>query len=63
MEKLYTWEQVEAYSIIALHNLLHSANEINLKNIKMFIEPLQSLYSADKAIEMSKRLINKQKKD
>lgn len=63
MEKLYTWEQVEAYSIIALHNLLHSANEINLKNIKMFIEPLQSLYSSDKAVEMSKRLINKQKQD
>lgn len=63
MEKLYTWEQVEAYSIIALHNLLHSANEVNLKNIKMFIEPLQSLYRADKAVEMSKRLINKQKQD
>lgn len=61
--KLYTWEQVEAYSIIALHNLLNSANEVNLNNIKMFIEPLQTLYSADKVIEMSVTLINKQKQD
>ena len=36
MEKeLYSWEQVRAYSIIALHNLLKSANDINLKNKKL----------------------------
>lgn len=60
-KKLYTWEQVEAYSVIALHNLLHSANEINLKNIKMVIEPLQTLYSREKAVEMAERLIHNQK--
>ena len=32
-EKSYTWEQVRAYSIIALHNLLHSANEVNKCNL------------------------------
>ena len=36
-QELYTWEQLRAYSIIALHNLLHSANEIDLKNMKMFL--------------------------
>lgn len=60
-QKSYTWKQVEAYSIIALHNLLHSANEINLKNIKMFIEPLQTLYSKEKAVEVAERLIHNQK--
>lgn len=28
-QELYTWEQLRAYSIIALHNLFHSANEVN----------------------------------
>ncbi len=61
MEKeLYTWEQVRAYSIIALHNLLNSANEINLKNMKLFIDPLQTLYSKDGIIGVAERLINKE---
>ena len=47
--KLYTWKQVISYNIIALHNLLNSANDINLKNIKMFIEPLQDLYNNEEA--------------
>lgn len=41
-KELYTWEQVKAYSIIALHNLLNSANDMNLKNMKLFIDPLQT---------------------
>ena len=39
-KELYTWEQVRAYSVIALHNLLNSANDINIKNIKLFIDYL-----------------------
>lgn len=57
-EKSYTWEQVIAYSIIALHNLLHSANEVNLKNIKMFIDPLQTLYGKDGVVGYAEKLIN-----
>lgn len=56
-EESYTWEQVRAYSIIALHNLLHSANEVNLKNIKMFIDPLQTLYGKDGVVGFAERLI------
>ncbi len=60
MEKeLYTWEQVRAYTIIALHNLLNSANEVNLKNIKMFVDPLQTLYSKEGIVGIADRLINK----
>lgn len=59
MEKeLYSWEQVRAYSIIALHNLLNSANDINLKNMKLFIDPLQTLYSKDGIVGVAERLIN-----
>lgn len=61
MEKeLYTWEQVRAYSVIALHNLLNSANDINLKNMKLFIDPLQTLYGKDRIIGVAERLINKE---
>lgn len=63
MEKeVYTWEQVRAYSIIALNNLLHSANEINLKNIKLCIDPLQTLYGKDGVVGYSKMLIEKEEK-
>lgn len=56
-EESYTWEQVRAYSIIALNNLLHSANEVNLKNIQMFIDPLQTLYGKDGVVGLAERLI------
>lgn len=63
MEKeLYTWEQLRAYSIIALHNLLHSANEIDLKNMKMFIDPLQTLYGKEGVVGFSERLLEKENK-
>ena len=56
-QESYTWEQVRAYSIMALHNLLHSANEINLKNIKMFIDPLQTLYGKEGIVGYADKLI------
>ena len=41
----YTWEQVRAYAIISLNNLMNSANDIDLKGIKMCIDPLQTIHS------------------
>lgn len=58
MKLIYSWEQVRAYSIIALHNLLNSANDINLKNMKLFIDPLQTLYGKDGIVGVAERLIN-----
>ena len=59
MEKeLYTWEQVKAYSVIALHNLMTSPNEINLKNIKMVIEPLKTIHKKDIVEKISQQLID-----
>lgn len=62
-QELYTWEQLRAYSIIALHNLLHSANEIDLKNMKMFIDPLQTLYSKAEVIGFANYLVNKEENE
>lgn len=56
-KELYTWEQVRAYSIIAVHNLLNSANKVNLANIKMFIDPLQTLYGKDGIVGIAERLL------
>lgn len=56
-KELYTWEQVRAYSIIALHNLLNSANKVNLVNIKMFIDPLQTLYGKDGIVGVAEKLL------
>lgn len=56
-EKVYTWQHVEAYSIIAIYNLLNSANDINPKNMKICIDPLYSLYKKDKAVKYANRLI------
>ena len=54
--KLYTWKQVISYNIIALHNLLNSANDI-----KMFIEPLQNLYDNEEAEKYAEKLLNSEK--
>lgn len=61
-KELYTWEQVRAYSVIALYNLLNSANDVNLKNMKLFIDPLQTLYGKDGVNGMAKYLIENYKK-
>lgn len=60
-QKLYTWDQVKAFSIITLHNILHSANEVNLKNVIMFIEPLESLNEKIDIIEYAQILIKNEK--
>ena len=53
----YTWEQVRAYTIIALNNLMNSANKIDLKGIKMCIDPLQTIHHKDAVVSYSKRLL------
>ena len=58
-KELYTWEQVRAYGEIALHNLTKSANEINMRNFKKCIDPLQTLYAKDGVEGMAEYLMNK----
>lgn len=59
MEKTYNWEQVVSYGLIALHNLLSSANDVNLKNMEMFFKPLQELYSKTEAEKYAEILLKK----
>ena len=61
-KELYTWEQVRAYGEIALHNLTKSANEINMRNFKKCIDPLQTLYAKDGVEGMAEYLMNKYEK-
>ena len=60
-EERYSWEQVMAYCIIALNNLQHSANDISLKNMKLFIEPLDKIHSKNDAIKLADQLIKEEK--
>ena len=55
--EIYTWQHVQAYSIIALNNLLNSANDITLENMKMIIEPLDLLHTKKDVIEYSEKLL------
>lgn len=57
-KEFYTWEQIKSYSIIALHNLLYSANDINIKNMEMFIEPLKAIHPKNKVVKYSNYLLN-----
>ena len=42
--KTYNWKQVVSYGLIALHNLLNSANEVNIKNMQMCFMSLYKNY-------------------
>ena len=53
----YNWQHVQAYSIRALNNLLNSANDITLENMKMIIEPLDLLHTKKDVIEYSEKLL------
>ena len=57
--KIYNWKQVVSYGLIALHNLLNSANEVNIKNMQMFYEPLQELHSKKEAEKYAEILLKK----
>lgn len=54
---IYTWEHIRAYSIVALHNLLNSSNDVNLKNLKLFIDPLQTLHTKEGVLEYAQNLL------
>ena len=66
MGNLYNYEQVEAFALIGLHNLLNSANKdnINLNTFKMFLKPLEKLHSKEFAVNYANTLLEeKNKKD
>ena len=64
MGNLYNYEQVEAFALIGLHNLLNSANKdnINLNTIKMFLKPLEKLHSKEFAVNYANTLLEEENK-
>lgn len=64
MGNLYNYEQVEAFALIGLHNLLNSANKdnINLNTFKMFLEPLEKLHSKEFAVNYANSLLEEENK-
>ncbi len=66
MANLYNYEEVEAFALIGLNNLLNSANKdnINLNTFKMFLNPLEKLHSKEFAVRYANNLLNEEiKKD
>lgn len=61
-ENTYTWEQLRAYSIIALSNLLNSENAVSLKRMKLYLDSLQTIHHKDGIIGYSQRLLEKEEK-
>jgi len=61
---LYNYEQVEAFALIGLHNLLNSANKdnINLNTFKMFLKPLEKLHSKEFAVNYANTLLEEENK-
>lgn len=47
MEETYNFKQVKAFAKIALYNLLHSANKINLENLDMCLDPLPKIHKKE----------------
>lgn len=63
MKDLYNYKQVESFALIGLHNLLNSANKdnINLTSFKMFLEPLERLYTKKLAEKYANKLLKEEK--
>lgn len=60
-EELYNFEQVIAYAVIGLNNLLKSANKdnINLKDFaELFMKPLNNVHKKENVVEHANRLIS-----
>lgn len=55
--ELYNWNQVRAYAVVALHNLLSKNKDINLRNFVSELDPLQTSYGRDGVIGMANRYL------
>lgn len=53
--ELYNWEQVRAYAVIALNNLLNKNEDITTDNFIKEINPLQTLYGKEGVIGLAQR--------
>ena len=63
MEEQYSFEHVIAYAVIGLFNLLNSANKdnIDLKTMVMFVEPLKDVHKKEFVIDFANKLLEAEK--
>lgn len=59
--ELYNWDQLKAYSIIALLNILDKKEEVNVENFVRELDPLQTLYGKEGVIGLANRRLNNKK--
>lgn len=59
--ELYNWDQVIAYSIIALNNLKTKNKDVNFRNFITELNPLQTLYGKDGVVGLAHRYLKKEK--
>lgn len=57
--ELYNWDQLRAYAIIALDNVLTKNKDVNVKNFETELNPLQTLYGKDGVIGLANRIKGK----
>ena len=57
--ELYNWDQVRAYAVIALNNVLNKNKDITTDNLIKELDPLQTLYGKDGVIGLANRLREK----
>lgn len=60
--ELYNWDQVRAYALIGLNNLLKTEdkNNIDLKKFKRELDPLQTSFGKEGVVGYANRLLNKE---
>lgn len=57
--ELYNWDQVRAYAVIALNNVLNKNKDITTDNFIKELNPLQTLYGKDGVVGYANRLLHK----
>lgn len=60
--ELYNWDQVRAYALIAMNNLLKKKdkNKVNLQEFKRELDPLQTSFGKEGVIGYANRLLNRE---
>ena len=58
--ELYNWDQVRAYSVIALNNLKSKNKELNTRNFIRELDTLQTSFGKEGVVGYANRLLNKE---
>lgn len=59
--ELYNWDQLRAYSIIALINVKEKNRLVDVEDFVKELDSLQTLYGKDGVIGLANRKLNKRK--